>query len=268
MSLDLDLRFTDPAAPLFIEVGADSADIIFVISTSQVFGAPVASQNTQNTNGAVRKRPLDEPRETPRIKKPMKAAQPMDIDNFPGRSRASSRVPGSMPPPSFLPRPSDMGGYGVQPLGSSQGSVPQHEESGWVPPSAAEEPLFLPSSQVGEEALHALGMQVLNEEELATLLEDEGEEVEELYLSQQPAKSTRRQHSRSSAEVHTGDDARGLDQADGGEFDPSQSSFRLSKVSTLWFFEVRKRPSQRFAGISTLVRGLENPGRIATFSLL
>ncbi|KAF9010669.1 Rad9-domain-containing protein [Cyathus striatus] len=53
MSLSLDLRFTDPAAPLFIDVEGDSSDILFVISTSQVQGAPVThnpprSHSTQN----------------------------------------------------------------------------------------------------------------------------------------------------------------------------------------------------------------------------
>jgi len=230
MSLDMDLRFTDPAAPLFIEVSADSADIIFVISTSQVFGAPVASQSTQNTNSVARKRPLDVPRETPRIKKPMKAAQPMDVDSFTGRSRASSRVPGSMPPPSFHPRPSDTGDLTAQLLPSAQEPAPQYNDFGSATQSAVEEPLFLPSSQVGEDALHALGMQVLNEEELANLLEDEGEDVEELYFSQIGAASAEQKYSPSSADVHMRDDGRSLDQPDGGDFDPSQSPFRLSKV--------------------------------------
>ncbi|TFY53994.1 hypothetical protein EVG20_g9883, partial [Dentipellis fragilis] len=38
MSLSLDLRFTDPAAPLFIDVEGDSIESLFVISTSQVPG--------------------------------------------------------------------------------------------------------------------------------------------------------------------------------------------------------------------------------------
>lgn len=39
MSLSLDLRFTDPAAPLYIDVEGDSLEALFVISTSQVHGA-------------------------------------------------------------------------------------------------------------------------------------------------------------------------------------------------------------------------------------
>ena len=52
MALPLDLRFTDPAAPLFIDIEGDATETLFVIFTSQVQGAPTATQTNNNGNSS------------------------------------------------------------------------------------------------------------------------------------------------------------------------------------------------------------------------
>ncbi|KIP03421.1 hypothetical protein PHLGIDRAFT_497258, partial [Phlebiopsis gigantea 11061_1 CR5-6] len=57
--LPIDMRFTDPAAPLFLEVDGDLADTLFVLSTSQVHDtdAPLARAESVQPRG--RKRELE-----------------------------------------------------------------------------------------------------------------------------------------------------------------------------------------------------------------
>ena len=130
MASALELRFTDPALPLFIDIEGDESDALFVISTSQFQGTSFNSnmvargpstpkvqqpggqkrphpesgtQSSSNASGSGRGRS-----ETPRMekaKKPMKAVQRTEI---PGASRESSTVNNDermMPPPSFIPDP-------------------------------------------------------------------------------------------------------------------------------------------------------------------
>lgn len=173
MSLALELRFTDPAAPLFIDVEGDNSDTLFVISTSQVPGAPVPSQVPSNP----RKREREEtPRDFARIKKSMKAVQRTDAASLAqadraSRSQSTSRTAGSMPPPPVPQR-----------------SYPSpHEEmpnAQMTPVSSRNrEPLFLPmSSQLSaadEQIIRetGLGIENMNAEELEMMLEGDGEEV-------------------------------------------------------------------------------------------
>lgn len=159
--LPIDMRFTDPAAPLFLEVDGDLADTLFVLSTSQVHDtdAPLARAESVQPRG--RKREL-EPAEPPppaaapgsARKKPMKVV---------ARGARESAAPGSMPPPS-LPHASN-------PFAPSPSPPPPRE------------PLFFPGSQLSQAdaaALRAsgLGIERMNAEELAALMEDEGEEVD------------------------------------------------------------------------------------------
>ncbi|KIJ61309.1 hypothetical protein HYDPIDRAFT_42715 [Hydnomerulius pinastri MD-312] len=127
MNSALDLRFTDPAAPLFIDVEGDESECLFVISTSQIQGAPSNSNPASNANANrgsstpqpnnARKRPHPdageeqqrERSETPRtekVKKSMKAVQRIDAsvsNSGSGNSRAQSDAH-SMPPPTFIPK--------------------------------------------------------------------------------------------------------------------------------------------------------------------
>lgn len=52
MNLALDMRFTDPASPMFIDVEGDNSEMLFVISTSQVATASMpTSQSTSAGKG-------------------------------------------------------------------------------------------------------------------------------------------------------------------------------------------------------------------------
>lgn len=112
MGLCLDLRFTDPAAPLFIDVEGNESECLFVISTSQINSGTAAPSNSAQL--PTRKRPLpnDEGEgsvkqrsQTPRTKKPMKAVQRTDVHtpDVASSSRAQSDAR-SMPPPSYVPQ--------------------------------------------------------------------------------------------------------------------------------------------------------------------
>lgn len=176
MSLPLDLRFTDPTAPLFIDVEADDIETLFVISTTQVSGGAQqtrGAKSNSNSNGQQssqsRKRPREPssdgasvPGSTTRAKRPLKAVHRVDL---PTPSRATpSRT--SMGPPSSLPmRPPSMG-----PPSS-------------VPNRPIQEALFLPSlSQLSvqeQQSMEDAGLAgVTNMEDFDELFNDNGLEEE------------------------------------------------------------------------------------------
>lgn len=132
MASALELRFTDPAAPLFIDIEGDESDGLFVISTSQFQGtssnsnANTRSSSTpkpQQPGGQKRPRPDNEAQasfnasgsgrgsETPRvekIKRSMKAVQRTEVPGATSLSKENSTVikdEHMMPPPSFIPNP-------------------------------------------------------------------------------------------------------------------------------------------------------------------
>ncbi|KAJ7725867.1 Rad9-domain-containing protein [Mycena maculata] len=216
MSLALELRFTDPAAPLLIDVEGDNSDTLFVISTSQVPGAPEPSQVSTNS----KKREREEtPRDFARIKKPMKAAQRTDAASLAHESRtprsqsaSTSRTAESMPPPP-VPRRS----Y------PSQHQLEDMPDAQMTPvPSRKREPLFLPmSSQLSaadEQIIRdtGLGIEDMNAEELEMMLEGDGEEVA-FDMSQRSAKREET------------DTRQMVDPADDMEFAATQSSDDQSK---------------------------------------
>ncbi|KAJ6593856.1 Rad9-domain-containing protein [Mycena capillaripes] len=210
MSLPLELRFTDPAAPLFIDVEGDNADTLFVISTSQVPGAPMPSQVPTNP----KKREREEtPRDFARIKKSMKAVQRTDAASLAqadraSRSQSTTRTAGSMPPPpvpqrSFQSQPEEMFNAQMTPG-----------------PPRTQEPLFLPTSSqlsaADEQILRetGLGLEDMTAEELEMMLQDDGEEVAFDAGSQVPETNA----------DNAGDDM---------EFEATQSSDDASKVRRL-----------------------------------
>lgn len=235
MSLSLDLRFTDPAAPLFIDVDGDYSNTLFVISTSQVNGGQSSVNLSPPENFANnRKRDREEtPGEATRIKKPMKAAQraetPFGATAHP-QSRAQSRVPGSMPPPTSLPRSAVYHPANLNLQCDAMSTPP--------PPSAASvrvrEPLFLPSSSqlsvADEEVLRStgLGVESMNATELTALLEDEGEEVAFDFGSQAPKNSSLNEYQDGSKHDDNGPDS--LEIVDEVELESTQSSFNNPKV--------------------------------------
>ena len=191
MSLPLDLRFTDPAAPLFIDIEGDATETLFVIATTQVRGAPTATQTNNNGNSSfnpnLKKREREQSSsQTSRIKKSMKVVQRAGSQDLNIRSsstsRSGSRVPGSMPPPSIIP------GINSSQMARSQGHNHDTSSSKF---ERKNEPLFLPSSQMSaadEELLRStgLGIENMDAQELADMLEGEGEEVDFSYVSQPP----------------------------------------------------------------------------------
>lgn len=203
MSLALNLRFTEPAAPLFVDVEEDSAESLFVVSTSQVPGVPPGgngANSTQQSRGTtasgsssqIRKRVREESPErnrnmaprTPaseRRRPPMKAVQRTDPAEFARQQQQQhqsqtsqlSRAPyGSMPPPSIVPRQQSQQSNGFHFSQARNGSQFEQER----------EPLFLPSSQMSQadaEALRASGLGVdnMDADEFLAMMEEEGEEV-------------------------------------------------------------------------------------------
>lgn len=178
MALAVDLRFTDPAAPLFIDVEGDNSETLFVISTSQVHGAINGTPSQNYAAPGAKKREREETPLEIKNKKSMKAVQsqapaarqPVTRTQRAAPPQASSagrsqQYDHEMPPPSFIPA-----------RGSSPQKVPQ-------------EPLFLPSSQLSvadEEVLRStgLGIEHMDAGELADLLDGEGEEVAFDFASQ------------------------------------------------------------------------------------
>ncbi|KAG2150578.1 Rad9-domain-containing protein [Suillus clintonianus] len=224
MGLCLDLRFTVPAAPLFIDVDGDESECRFVISTSQNGGsAAPAPSNSAQLNARKRPSPSDEGEgssrqrsETPRIMKPMKAVQRMDV-HTPSASKARSDAR-SMPPPSYIPQHTP---------GSEQNQGPPLPSPSWnLPPDLSREipvepeplfypqfsqllsdgpsgspevgrakpqdrtPLFYPLSQLSQadkEVIRAsgLGIENMSQNELKEMLEGEGEEVDFEFAASQ-----------------------------------------------------------------------------------
>ncbi|RDB24994.1 Cell cycle checkpoint control protein RAD9A [Hypsizygus marmoreus] len=189
MSLALDLRFTDPAAPLFIDVEGDNSETLFVISTSQVHGAmaDAPSQHCQAMNNKKRERE-ETPAQTSN-KKPMKAVKKVEA-----RMLSVPRTPGLDPGPSSVVPPRNSAQ--LSQLSMRNNTMPPPS---FIPPRAStplsrqvdpREPLFLQSSSqlstADEEILRSsgLGVESMDAEELANLLEGDGEEVAFDFSSQ------------------------------------------------------------------------------------
>ncbi|KAF5325695.1 hypothetical protein D9611_000358 [Ephemerocybe angulata] len=196
MSLSLEMRFTEPASPLFIDVEGDGFDCLFVLSTNQVTGTQNTTQS-QATASSSRKRDRDETtHETPRMKKPMKAVQPAPLPSgtrAPSMLRTQPRPPNSINPLPSTSRPAPSSFFSDPPLAESThhgmppppvpfkalASSPVQKRE----PSSDAEPLFLPCSQLSQNEVEALrstglGIEDMNADEFADMLEGEGEEVD------------------------------------------------------------------------------------------
>lgn len=228
------MRFTEPAVPLFIEMEGDSLEILFVISTSQVQGAPSSTQkNSQAMN--VRKRDREQSaNETPRIKKPMKAAQSVALDRESSvKPRAGSYAFGSMPPPSAIPQ------HRLSLDQADQQQSADHPSMVSFRRQAQVEPLFLPSSQMSaadEEALRAIGLDadVVDADQLADLLEGEGEEVDFSYISQAPPPMQHMQNMHEDDGMQIDGGSEELEIVEDSEFIATQTSGSPDKVSSFY----------------------------------
>ncbi|KAJ3999627.1 Rad9-domain-containing protein [Lentinula boryana] len=177
--LGLDIRFTDPAEPLFIDVEGDNFETLFVISTSQPPGS--VAQARLAPPGTKKRLREDTPANSARLKKPMKVVQSatdrasLARDNTPAcNTNSSSR---QMPPPAIPVTPTP--NHACQ-----QSLTPQMAYTRATSKSSRQEPpLFLPgSSQVSvsdEAALResGLGIEQMSVEEFSEMLEGHEEEV-------------------------------------------------------------------------------------------
>jgi cell cycle checkpoint control protein RAD9A len=164
MEAILDVRFTDPAAALHVEVQNDSIESLFAMSTSRVPGAPappaaaVYSQarptgSSGSAQAPARKRPRED--SAPRHRTPAKVVERVEPSTLPRHRQAA-------PPPPAHSHAS----------GARLPSFPARR--------TPEEPLFLPESQMSaadKEALHASGLGDMDADEFNAMMEDEGEEV-------------------------------------------------------------------------------------------
>ena len=166
MEAVLDVRFTDPAAALYVDVRSDGIEGLFAMSTSRVPGAPapppvaVPSQarsagSSGSAEGRARKRPREEDVAS-RHRTPAKVVERVE----PARvARQASRA--QVPTPSHA---------------SASAGRPHSPH----PRNSPEEPLFLPGSQMtaaDQAALHASGFRDMDVDEFNAMMEDEGEEV-------------------------------------------------------------------------------------------
>lgn len=178
MTLSLDMRFTDTTAPLYIDVEGDCTQGLFVIATSQPPGVPIpASQNNYRPMSNKKRDREDTPGDIQRPKRSMKIVQKVNADTdsrYTAQSRQSSRVPESMPPPSFR-GPDSFQTPPVPAHQPSQSSISKKRQE-------QQEPLFLPSSQLSIAENNFLKQAGLGDigtmEELNALLEEDGEEVD------------------------------------------------------------------------------------------
>jgi cell cycle checkpoint control protein RAD9A len=163
MSLTLDVRFTDPAAPLFIDTESDGVDGLFVVSTNAVPDAPASTQSSS----ASRRRPAREEQtgrtnNTRVSRRPQKVVEIKDNAEALARPLRNSRA---MLPPSL-------------PLHASSSHTQQQERP-------EKEPLFFPSSTqlsaADMEALQNSGLgniEEMDSESFHAMFDDEGVEVE------------------------------------------------------------------------------------------
>lgn len=210
LALPLDMRFTDPAAPLFIEVEGDISETLFVISTSQVHGtdAPLGHAENMQPRGKKRERESAEPHQpngngaarssstssglvapNSARKKPMKVVVRADRESVARdgqESRRDTSLLESMPPPSLPYAPSNL----FAPRASFAGPVSPPPATP-LPPVSQREPLFFPGSQLSQAAEAALresglGIENMDAEEFAAMMDDEGEEVGVVQPEPQP----------------------------------------------------------------------------------
>ena len=164
MEAVLNLRFTDPAAALYVNVQSDSIESLFAMSTSRVPGAPEPPEDTVPTQT--------------RSAEPSGSAQDRRTNKRPSdgtimRRHAPAKVVQRISPPALA-----RGASGVQ-LSAPSHTPARHQPSHPVRHPEVE-PLFLPVSQMSaadKEALHASGLGDMDADEFNAMMEDDGEEV-------------------------------------------------------------------------------------------
>ena len=163
MEAVLNVRFTDPAAPLYVNVQSDSIESLFAMSTSRVPGAPEPPEATV-------------PRQT-RSAEPSGSVQGRRTNKRPTDETTMRRTPAKVVQrvsPHALARRTS----GAQP--SAPSHAPERHQPSHPLRQPREEPLFLPGSQMSaadKEALHASGLGDMDADEFNAMMYDEGVEV-------------------------------------------------------------------------------------------
>jgi len=167
MEAVLDMRFTDPASALYVNVQSDSIESLFAMSTSRVPGAPTplaaAASSGQSRSGGSSESAQD------------RVSHKRAREETAARHRTPAKVVERIASPAFARRSA-----GTPP------PPPSSRAPAWLGPSLPahrmrEEPLFLPGSQMStadKEALHASGLGDMDADEFNAMMEDEGEEVD------------------------------------------------------------------------------------------
>ncbi|KAI0819150.1 Rad9-domain-containing protein, partial [Trametes gibbosa] len=178
--LSLEIRFTDPDAPLYIDVGGDLADTLFVIAASRLQSVSPESSQARESEGQAeskgKKRPLEEDSHGANVQ----AAE---------RERGNTHARPGRPTKVVHRADADRSSI-VREMDPPRPSAAEPQPS-WAiltaaQPRQGQEPLFLPGSQLsqlpaGAEAAiiaSGLGIEHMTAEELEDMLEGDGEEVE------------------------------------------------------------------------------------------
>ncbi len=211
----MDIRFTDPAAPLFIDVEGDSFAVLFVISTSQVQGMPNSQPQHVLINRNKREHEEDNEDEK-RFKKPMKAVRQSAPPPSVSKSRNVTPAQSSMPRPSPGPPPS-----------SPPQAPPEDSAAELMPPPPSpppREPLFFPSSSqiTHNEDASDLGLDQMTADDVDMMLDGNADEsMLDLETDMRP--------------IDLGNDPGASDMMEEQSFGPTQSShLDESKVRTLF----------------------------------
>ncbi|KAF8894106.1 Rad9-domain-containing protein [Infundibulicybe gibba] len=245
MSLPLDFRFTDPAAPLFIDVEGDHSEILFVVSTSQVPGTIVIPPRATPPN--LRKHDREEtPGSTTKKQKPMMVApriDPAPPHHLSSQAPGVTPTPESHPPRLYLTPPAQQAAMPPPPSRHTRPSTPREPlflpslsqlsatsapiPEVRLPDGRKGEPLFLPTSSqlsvADTDILRNSGLEIdtMDTEEFEAMVKGDGEEVTFDFTSQN------NQH-RSSSSFELLDDV---------ELEPTQTSKSSSTKSFLPLFE-------------------------------
>jgi cell cycle checkpoint control protein RAD9A len=175
MEAILEVRFTDPAAALYVNVQSDSIESLFAVSTNRVPGAPdppaAAVPSQARSAGSSESAQVRAGYKRPREETMARHRTPAKVVERVAPAAFTRRSPGVR-----LPTPS-------HPRAVCRPSLANR------PPR--EEHLFLPGSQMSaadKEALQASGLGDMDADEFKAMIEDEGEEVGfNLYPSDVPA---------------------------------------------------------------------------------
>lgn len=163
LSLSLDLRFTDPSAPLFIDVEGDNTETLFVISTSQVHpSVPGISSQRYQPKPQTKKRERDETPTEKNVQSISKVTHQVNESNF-GST-------GPNPLQHISTKGSTSNQYGLDESAPLPSFTPRQS---CIPAGRDEEPLFLSSISQAFPVLTGPGVEDKDKDDLPLIPERE-----------------------------------------------------------------------------------------------